>query len=450
MRRSGLPWIPPELREDRGEIQAAKANKLPKLIELKDIKADLQTHSNWSDGKLTMLEMAQAAAKRGMKVIAFTDHSVSLGITNGLSMERHKEQAAEIRKTQKKLGDKILILHASEVEIKADGSLDYPDEFLASLDLVLASLHTSLTPAAREGHREGDQRHQQPQRGYHRPSHRTADPRPRRRRPGYGGRLPGRGPHGRGAGDQRPPRPPRPGRYPCPPRQGDGHPDQHQHRFPLRGRFRHAVLRRRHRPPRLAGEGRRDQLLAHEETAGLAEEARLRGDAVQSRAPSKTQERIKEQAISALVEVRREILAAASGFSEGNSQRVFLGTWSLLDLLAHLAGWDDANRKAVREVMAGQVPSFYAFRDPDWRTYNARLVETYRRERLSDQIALVRATHLRLVETLRSLPADAINRDFGVRFRGYKVTIRRLVEADVKDVTAHLAQIRDFERSLHA
>jgi len=140
----GLLWIAPELREDRGEIQAAKANKLPKLIEIKNIKADLQTHSTWSDGKLSMLEMAQAAAKRGIKVIAFTDHSVSLGVTRGLSMEAHKEQAAEIKKIQKQLGDKILILHASEVEIKADGTLDYPDEFLATLDLVVASLHTSL------------------------------------------------------------------------------------------------------------------------------------------------------------------------------------------------------------------------------------------------------------------------------------------------------------------
>ena len=140
----GLPWIPPELREDRGEIQAAKAGKLPTLIELKDIRADLQTHSTWSDGKLTMLQMAQAAAKRGMKVIAFTDHSVSLGVTGGLSMEDHARQAAEIKEAQAKLGDKILILHATEVEIKADGSLDYPDEFLATLDLVVASLHTGL------------------------------------------------------------------------------------------------------------------------------------------------------------------------------------------------------------------------------------------------------------------------------------------------------------------
>jgi DNA polymerase (family 10) len=140
----GLPWIPPELREDRGEVQAAKAGKLPKLIEIKDIRADLQVHSTWSDGKLSMLEMSRAAARRGIKVIAFTDHSVSLGVTGGLSMERHAEQQQEIEAAQRELGDTIRILHASEVEIKADGTLDYPDEFLATLDLVLASLHTSL------------------------------------------------------------------------------------------------------------------------------------------------------------------------------------------------------------------------------------------------------------------------------------------------------------------
>lgn len=139
-----LPWIAPELREDRGEVQAAKAGKLPKLIEVEDIKADLQVHSDYSDGKLSMLEMARIAARRGIQVIAFTDHSVSLGVTGGLSIADHKKQAAEIKKVQSQLGDSIRVLHATEVEIKADGSLDYPDEFLASLDLVLASLHTSL------------------------------------------------------------------------------------------------------------------------------------------------------------------------------------------------------------------------------------------------------------------------------------------------------------------
>ncbi|MDO8752755.1 MAG: DNA polymerase/3'-5' exonuclease PolX [Anaerolineales bacterium] len=140
----GLPWIAPELREDRGEVQAAKANKLPKLIELKDIRSNLQTHSTWSDGKLSMLDMARAAARRGIKVIAFTDHSVGLGVANGMKMEDHKKQAAEIKKIQKQLGDDILVLHSTEVEIKADGTLDYPDEFLATLDIVVASLHSSL------------------------------------------------------------------------------------------------------------------------------------------------------------------------------------------------------------------------------------------------------------------------------------------------------------------
>ncbi|GAB4565276.1 MAG: DNA polymerase/3'-5' exonuclease PolX [Anaerolineales bacterium] len=140
----GLQYVPPEMREDRGEVEAAKANKLPKLIQLKDIKSDLHMHSTYSDGKLSMLDMAKAAVKRGLKVIVFTDHSVSLGVANGLSIERHKQQAAEIKKIQKQLGNEILILHGSEVEIKADGSLDYPDDFLASLDLVVASLHSSL------------------------------------------------------------------------------------------------------------------------------------------------------------------------------------------------------------------------------------------------------------------------------------------------------------------
>jgi DNA polymerase (family 10) len=140
----GLQWVPPELREGRDEVALAKANKLPKLIEVKDIKSNLHMHSTYSDGNLSMMDMAKAAIKRGLKVIVFSDHSISLGVANGLSIERHKQQAAEIKKIQKQLGDKILILHSSEVEIKADGSLDYPDDFLASLDLVVASLHSSL------------------------------------------------------------------------------------------------------------------------------------------------------------------------------------------------------------------------------------------------------------------------------------------------------------------
>jgi DNA polymerase (family 10) len=140
----GLPYIPPELREDRGEVQAAKAGTLPSLITSKDIVAELHCHSNWSDGRNTIKEMVQAAIGRGLKLITISDHSVSLGIGNGLSIERLMEQKEEIEQVQNEFSDRITILHGTEMEIKADGSLDFPDEILADLDLVVASLHVSM------------------------------------------------------------------------------------------------------------------------------------------------------------------------------------------------------------------------------------------------------------------------------------------------------------------
>ena len=140
----GLQWVPPELREDRGEIQAALANHLPQLLTVGDIRADLHTHTTWSDGSESIQKMAEAAIQRGLKVLAITDHSVGLGIASGLSVERLHEQRAEIRKVQEQLGERILILQGSEVEIHADGSLDYTEEVLAELDIVIVSLHTSL------------------------------------------------------------------------------------------------------------------------------------------------------------------------------------------------------------------------------------------------------------------------------------------------------------------
>ena len=140
----GLPWIPPELREDRGEIQAAQAGVLPVLIEVGDLLSDLHTHSTWSDGKLSIQEMADAAIERGLKVLAITDHSASLGVAGGLTVRRLKEQRQEIDAVQDVLGETIHLLQGSEVEIRSDGSLDYPDDILADLDIVIASLHTGL------------------------------------------------------------------------------------------------------------------------------------------------------------------------------------------------------------------------------------------------------------------------------------------------------------------
>jgi len=138
-----LPFIPPELREDRGEIEAAIEGKLPDLIEIEDIKGDLHMHTKWSDGKATIEEMAKSAIELGYEYIAITDHSPSSTIANGLSIERLIEKKKELAAVNKKMKG-INILMGSEVDIKADGTLDYPDEILKDLDVVIASVHSGF------------------------------------------------------------------------------------------------------------------------------------------------------------------------------------------------------------------------------------------------------------------------------------------------------------------
>jgi DNA polymerase (family 10) len=139
----GLPLIPPELREDRGEIQAARAGELPRLIEWQDILGDLHAHTDWSDGVGSLAEMAGAARERGYRYLVVSDHTQSLGIANGLTPERLRAQRAEIDALNQEWDD-FELLQGCELEIKADGSLDFSDEILAELDFVVASVHTSL------------------------------------------------------------------------------------------------------------------------------------------------------------------------------------------------------------------------------------------------------------------------------------------------------------------
>ncbi|MCB0077190.1 MAG: DNA polymerase/3'-5' exonuclease PolX [Anaerolineales bacterium] len=148
----GLPWIPPTLREDQGEIAAARAGELPELVQLSDLRGDLHMHSRWSDGKATILEMGQAAKARGYEYIAITDHSQSLGMTGGLTPDQLIAQRYEIINANAKLGD-FRILQGAEVEIKADGTLDYPDEVLAQLDVVVASMHSGIRGGREENTR---------------------------------------------------------------------------------------------------------------------------------------------------------------------------------------------------------------------------------------------------------------------------------------------------------
>ena len=138
-----LPFIPAELREDRGEIEAAQENRLPQLVEYTQIKGDLHCHSQWSDGVHTIKQMAEAAKEKGYKYIAITDHSQSLKFAGGLTEERFKEQIEEIRKLNRELDD-FTVLTGIEVDIKTDGSLDFSDEILSKLDVVIAAIHSGF------------------------------------------------------------------------------------------------------------------------------------------------------------------------------------------------------------------------------------------------------------------------------------------------------------------
>ena len=137
----GLPWIPPEMREDRGEIEAAAAGRLPRLLRREDLRGDLHMHSTWSDGRNTIEEMVEACAARGYEYMVVSDHSKALAMTNGLDAYRLRLQWKEIEGIQERHPE-IRILKAMEIDILADGSLDLEDEMLAGLDLVLVSLHS--------------------------------------------------------------------------------------------------------------------------------------------------------------------------------------------------------------------------------------------------------------------------------------------------------------------
>jgi len=139
----GLQFVPPVLREDRGEIEAAQAGKLPHLVTEADIRGDLHVHSRWSDGAHTIAELAEAARQRGLGYIAITDHSQGLGVARGLSVDRLMEQAAEIRELNRELKG-FRVLHGTEMDILGDGSLDFPDQVLKELDIVVASIHSGF------------------------------------------------------------------------------------------------------------------------------------------------------------------------------------------------------------------------------------------------------------------------------------------------------------------
>lgn len=143
----GLPCFEPELRQGAGEIEAALTGRLPTVVGLPDIRGDLHAHTDWSDGKNTLLEMARAAEALGYEYLAITDHSQGRAHAGGLSPDRLRRQAEAVREAGRQAPG-ITLLHGSEVDIRADGSLDFSDEILAGLDFVVASVHSAMRQPA--------------------------------------------------------------------------------------------------------------------------------------------------------------------------------------------------------------------------------------------------------------------------------------------------------------
>jgi len=139
----GMPWIPPVLRENRGEIESALRGALPELVSLEDIRGDLQMHSTWSDGKVSVEAMALACRDLGYEYLAVTDHSQAMAMVQGLTPERARAQWEEIEEIRQRVAD-IDILLSAEVDILKDGSLDMPDEILEGLDVVVVSVHSFM------------------------------------------------------------------------------------------------------------------------------------------------------------------------------------------------------------------------------------------------------------------------------------------------------------------
>ena len=139
----GLPWIPPELREDMGEVEAAGKGRLPKLVELKHLKGDFHIHSDWSDGHHPIEEVARAAKAKGYRYMLLSDHSQSLRVAGGLTESELLEEMREVQGLNRRLKP-FRILMGAEVDILPDGRMDYPDSLLAKLDLVIAAVHSAF------------------------------------------------------------------------------------------------------------------------------------------------------------------------------------------------------------------------------------------------------------------------------------------------------------------
>lgn len=150
----------------------------------------------------------------------------------------------------------------------------------------------------------------------------------------------------------------------------------------------------------------------------------------------------KEQLLGEISATRAAILGAAAALTPAQANEIFLGVWSMKDLLAHLVGWDHANLDAIQSLRSHQLPAFYVYIDKDWKTFNARLVQIYKTEDFEDLLRQVRASHQELIDHLIPIPAGEFDQDYGVAYKGCKITITRLLKWELADEKIHLSQVQ--------
>ncbi len=155
----------------------------------------------------------------------------------------------------------------------------------------------------------------------------------------------------------------------------------------------------------------------------------------------------KQVLLEAFAQVRGRILEASHQIAPQDVDIPFVGTWNILDLLAHLRGWDFTNLQAAQDILKGKLPDLYSQYDKDWRSYNAGLVARHKQAGLEQMLQAIEESHTALVACLRGLSAEQLLTDQGVRHGSYKVIISRLIQAETKDEARHLSQIENFLRS---
>jgi hypothetical protein len=152
----------------------------------------------------------------------------------------------------------------------------------------------------------------------------------------------------------------------------------------------------------------------------------------------------KDRIMAELADARRKTLDLAHSLPPEKRNQVFLGFWSIKDLLAHLIGWDYTNIQATRELLEGERPEFYSYHDRDWRSYNARLVERYKKDSYAELLSSTESSHRELMEFLGTVPADEFDRDRGIRFKRYKITIADVLQGEADDEKEHYSQLKEF------